>query len=308
MLLAPGSIHFGTFLGALSAAEEQLYTVPLIVAHQQFAHHYTSVARLRSILSGRQIWASDTTALNDPNEVVKPIRVARSSLSDQLEQLGGRGVLLEGLLGELSQLSSMGVYTVSLSRDGNSSEMWDRYGDHGNGVNLEIDCSQLTLTEVREGDSSWVTVPSDFLALQVEYFAFDDQFAQSASSVVDVATRLNLSEGPVQLEACLNLLFRIWAASLKDAAPWSVEREVRFVSKTVVLPDGSGRYWAGSGPAQTPEVHLRPDGRPIRHLAVSLTPAALRSVTLGPATTSRVTEEVEALMAESGFDGSSLLS
>lgn len=306
MLLQPDNIDFRTFMGALSAAEEQLYTRPLITAHHDVAYHYTSIDRLQSILSGRQIWASDTSRLNDSAEVVKPLRNALSCLRQRKNELGQRGIVLEGLLDELERLTTAGVYTISLSRDRNSPEMWERYGDHSNGVNLGIVCSDLTLTKVRQSNGGWVTIPSDFLALKVDYLTSDSQFLQRAQAVVDVAARLNLSRGPVQLETCLNLLFRIWAASLKDAEPWSVEQEVRFVSKTVLLPNGSGRYFAGSGPAQEPASHAAPDGTSIRHLVASLPPSAVKTVTLGPATTQESADRVSQILTDSGI-GADLL-
>jgi len=252
-------------------------------------YHYTSWAGAKGILSSQQFWATAHHCTNDAAElssadgiVVEVAKKLRDSAS------GTPAKVLDLFVSQYSKLHitrSMTVCLACFSTARDDKEQWRRYGDHGRGICLGL----------RVLDESGPQNQSSAL-LKVDYS--EASWRETVCAEFErICTALSRAESsPRNLRPGVSALNRLAAFQSMSAkrGDWAIEQEFRHVT---LVPHSATDQLKQRPSADGMKVYLpvlvRASGRRI----------AFAEILIGPNRTAESTrEELEKLLAESGYD------
>lgn len=116
-------------------------------------YHYTSQHAFLEIVRGKAVWATDVRYLNDYEEYVYAVKIAREALhavSERTAVYGGKD-LANAMLAPLSAHGLQNYYVFSLSENGDSLNQWRSYTKLGTGYALGFAAEEIDALCKREG-------------------------------------------------------------------------------------------------------------------------------------------------------------
>jgi hypothetical protein len=104
-------------------------------------YHYTDMGGLQGILTNEEIWFTDYRHLNDPNELMHGIGIAKSLLQQRSKQHGLRPFLfqcIDDLLTKKNFWRVFEFFIASFSRNPDDLGQWRAYADDGRALQLVL--------------------------------------------------------------------------------------------------------------------------------------------------------------------------
>jgi hypothetical protein len=276
---------------------------------QDALFHYTNIQGFEGILSSRRLWLNDLRMTNDPRE----IKLGQDLLIKALTHIrhekytGSRGFPISVFAGRINEyLARGGIFSCSMSHQGDSLPMWREYGDACRGLNIGFRPRALTdmhlrISKVRYVDESSFEELVRFLEPNLEtLLSANDGLEESINSSViagDLCARIaNLKHNSWSYEKEIRLSHA--------ADPKNQQTEIHGVRvPSSINPDGTEYY---------SEVLSRKgaDGKTVNYVELEFgrfrygdldATSAIEKVVLGPkCSVSR--EDVETLLKRNGFE------
>jgi hypothetical protein len=116
-------------------------------------YHYTSQLAFLEIVRGKAVWATDVRYLNDYEEYVYAVQIARDALyavSEKTAIYGGKE-LANAMLAPLLAHTQRSYYVFSLSENGDSLNQWRSYTKAGTGYALGFAAEGIDALCKRDG-------------------------------------------------------------------------------------------------------------------------------------------------------------
>lgn len=262
--------------------------------------HYCSSETFLSIVESRELWASDLSKMNDPDEVKRGAEIIRDLL-DRLAPELGRALGSTNLI----------YLACSFSKNGDLLSQWRAYGDDGNGFSVGVDREALTIAN---GDPQPGAERKDGLRNGAPGFRISDVFYSEKEftghyvSLINhyMAQQEHSKEEPEELRRLreLQLIRELAEAScLIKSDFYEDECEARLFN--AISPEEAKSL------SQSPEVRERVDVRfraarfgikpyaPVR--LVGNDTSSLRKIVIGPNNESSI-DDVKLVLKLNGFD------
>lgn len=243
-------------------------------------HHYTSLEALLSIVKTKALWATNVHYLNDASESELGLEIMRQIGAEARKTAEGVDAefltyFLEWLNGSLFESAS--VYVLCFSEAHDQLSQWRGYTAHGSGICLSIDSTLLvermqalgwTFQNCRYNRTSQLTWAEAILARMRR------EAASNRPKIEDKAGRFD-----AVIRNCLSDLLQV-AATIKNEA-FAEEREVRFISPMINIPDKQIAYRTGRT-TLIPYIQFE--------LAVGEDALAIHEIMVGPSPTQHLTQ------------------
>ena len=203
-------------------------------------YHYTTPEGLIGIISSNHVWATDAFYLNDSEELIGGIRVAKAQLEKMRERATheNQRSRIDWLLNDIRNLGtpgSMAAYVCSFSSERDLLSQWRAYCK-GGGFSIGFPADQLAQTVAEQG----------FSLSQCSYSEDDHKRLMSEAANRIVSPWIETASQPLNEDAerfriSGNLAWELMrvASRLKNAS-FAEEREFRVVS----TPEHERRYKA----------------------------------------------------------------
>lgn len=104
-------------------------------------YHYTNMTGLKGILTTDEIWFTDYRHLNDPDELLHGIKIARTILQKRFSVGGLQSILyqwIDDLLTQKNFSRALEFFIASFSRERDELGQWRAYADDGRGVTIGL--------------------------------------------------------------------------------------------------------------------------------------------------------------------------
>ncbi|WEK03899.1 MAG: hypothetical protein P0Y65_17150 [Candidatus Devosia phytovorans] len=153
-----------------------------VFGHGTDLYHYTSLSGLKGIVEENGFWASDNRFLNDTEENLEGLRLARDTLghASRRSRISGFASILEGVLEKLSSPQEFGNFVACFSTSRDDLGQWRGYAAGG-----------LCLVLAKPGDGE---VPVFFGPEQMPYKAIYDG-RQKRVLLLSIIRRFELQYG-----------------------------------------------------------------------------------------------------------------
>lgn len=229
--MTAASIHSPTL-----AARLKLNPPPLL-------YHYTSPNGLIGILRAKELWATNTSFLNDFNELVEATNTAKNAIWNMLNRRGltsGEVSLLEEMRQQAGSAAKR-YYVCSFSEDGDSLSQWRAYCPNSGGYAIGFPSRQLAALASELG---WFFVKCVY-EHEEKYGIINDTVLSFLNEY-----RTHISEQAREEEFTRNLVWRFCqhlaqiGGAIKHRA-FSNEREWRLISPNIPEQDNGVEFRAG---------------------------------------------------------------
>ena len=114
---------------------------------KQHFYHYTSFYALYNILKTRELWLSNTAAMNDKNEIKEFFKSLKKWLIDRMPDK--KDSINSMLQYSTRKIEGKYPFAMSFSTWEDDAAQWERYGDNANGVCIKFNL--LKLAELLNG-------------------------------------------------------------------------------------------------------------------------------------------------------------
>lgn len=187
----------------------------------QYVYHYTSMQSLKNIIDHKCIWATESSYMNDPNE----IKYGYEVLKKELERRDCRK--------QFDRLVSFPTFFTSFSKEPDLLSQWRAYAKEG-GVSIGFPSAELT--SIRDGYVLRSCVYSDDYNRLSELIDWAINIYDSHCELVSESL-FDYSEAPDPHDP--STLAYVFSILLSDIAPlikhyaYKEEKEVRLISQTI---------------------------------------------------------------------------
>jgi hypothetical protein len=144
-------------------------------------YHYTSIDVLKNIMQTKELWYTYYQDLDDGDELILSYKECKMAIEEIANQSKKENFWkpIRDIFCQDNFLKRFSVYTISLSTENDSSELWESFGDNHKGciIKFKEDFSQpKEVAQVSKNDPLVISAPinyqkEDFIS-QIKQFAF----------------------------------------------------------------------------------------------------------------------------------------
>jgi Protein of unknown function (DUF2971) len=267
-------------------------------------YHYTDMRGFEGIVKSETIWFTDYQYLNDPNELIHGIGLAKGMLAHRIMS-GGLHGLLFGWIDDLLTKRNFGraflFYIASFSRNGDDLGQWRAYADDGRGVAIGLSPDLFAPTEAINKDPRKNTFVGPVLYNDSQTRARHAKGIDKAAQILDAArtyARRHLRDCSIGKEF-LNQLARsvvaaplIWNSLTCKHVGYKHESEVRLV---IIGEKKKFRGKVSKRMRDGKVIPYIPHHMPLRE------PSKIVSITIGPAAPSSAEATIRRVLKMAGI-------